>query len=40
MLLYIVLYLQDILGYSPLGTGVRVMFLSGAILIAATVAAG
>ena len=38
MLLYIVLYLQDILGYSPLGTGVRVMFLSGAILIAATVA--
>ena len=29
MLLYLVLYLQDILGYSPLGTGVRVMFLSG-----------
>ena len=38
MLLYIVLYLQDILGYSPLGTGVRVMFLSGGILVAATVA--
>ena len=38
MLLYIVLYLQDILGYSPLGTGVRVMFLSGAILVTATVA--
>ena len=38
MLLYIVLYLQDILGYSPLGTGVRVMFLSGAILVSATVA--
>jgi EmrB/QacA subfamily drug resistance transporter len=38
MLLYIVLYLQDILGYSPLGTGVRVMFLSGAILVASTVA--
>ncbi len=38
VLLYIVLYLQDILGYSPLGTGVRVMFLSGAILVAATVA--
>ena len=40
MLLYIVLYLQDILGYSPLGTGVRVMFLSGAILVSATVAGG
>ena len=38
MLLYLVLYLQDILGYSPLGTGVRVMFLSGAILVSATVA--
>ncbi len=38
MLLYIVLYLQDILGFSPLGTGVRVMFLSGAILVSATVA--
>ena len=38
MLLYIVLYLQDILGYSALGTGVRVMFLSGAILVSATVA--
>ncbi|HEY8043655.1 MAG TPA: MFS transporter [Streptosporangiaceae bacterium] len=38
MLLYIVLYLQDILGYSPLGTGARVMFLSGAILVSATVA--
>jgi EmrB/QacA subfamily drug resistance transporter len=35
MLLYLVLYLQDILGYSPLGTGVRVMFLSGAILVTA-----
>ncbi len=35
MLLYLVLYLQDILGYSPLGTGVRVMFLSGAILATA-----
>ncbi len=40
MLLYIVLYLQDILGFSPLGTGVRVMFLSGAILVSATVAGG
>jgi EmrB/QacA subfamily drug resistance transporter len=38
MLLYLVLYLQDILGYSPLGTGVRVMFLSGAILVTAAIA--
>jgi len=38
MLLYLVLYLQDILGYSPLGTGVRIMYLSGAILVSATVA--
>ncbi len=37
MILYLVLYLQDILGYSPLATGVRVMFLSGGILVAATV---
>ena len=36
MLLYLVLYLQNILGYSPLGTGVRVMYLSGAILVSAT----
>ena len=38
MLLYIVLYLQDILGYSALGTGLRVMVMSGAILVTATVA--
>jgi EmrB/QacA subfamily drug resistance transporter len=38
MLLYLVLYLQDILGYSPLGTGVRLMFISGGVLITATVA--
>src|ERR1700733_9564250 len=38
MILYLVLYLQDILGYSPLATGVRVMFLSGGILVTATVA--
>jgi EmrB/QacA subfamily drug resistance transporter len=38
MILYLVLYLQDILGFSPLATGVRVMFLSGAILVTATVA--
>src|SRR5579862_6558629 len=38
MLLYLVLYLQDILGYSALGTGVRLMFLSGGILVTATIA--
>ena len=38
MLLYLVLYLQDILGYSALGTGVRLMFMSGGILVAATIA--
>ncbi len=38
MLLYLVLYVQDILGYSALATGVRFMFLSGAILLAATIA--
>jgi hypothetical protein len=38
MLLYLVLYLQDILGYSALATGVRVMYLSGGILVTATVA--
>jgi EmrB/QacA subfamily drug resistance transporter len=38
MLLYLVLYLQDILGYSPLGTGVRLMVLSGGILATSTVA--
>ena len=38
MLLYLVLYLQDILGYSPIATGVRVMFMSGAILVTASVA--
>jgi hypothetical protein len=31
-----VLYFQDILGYSALGTGVRVMVLSGGILVTAT----
>ena len=38
MLLYLVLYLQDILGYSPLGTGVRLMVISGGILATSTVA--
>jgi len=38
MLLYLVLYLQDILGYSPLATGVRLMVISGGILVTSTVA--
>ena len=38
MLLYLVLYLQDILGYSPLATGVRLMVISGGILATSTVA--
>jgi EmrB/QacA subfamily drug resistance transporter len=38
MLLYLVLYVQDILGYSALATGLRFTVLSGAILVAATIA--
>ncbi len=38
MLLYLVLYLQDILGYSALATGVRLMVISGGILVTATAA--
>ncbi len=38
MLLYLVLYLQDILGYSALGTGLRLTVISGAIMITATIA--
>ena len=38
MLLYIVLYFQDILGYSALGTGLRVMVLSGGTLVTAILA--
>ncbi len=40
MLLYLVLYLQDILGYSPLATGARLMVISGGILVTSTVACG
>jgi predicted MFS family arabinose efflux permease len=36
MLLYLVLYLQDILGYSALATGVRLTIISGGILVTAT----
>src|SRR5271169_6547923 len=38
MILYLVLYLQDILGYSPLAAGLRLMVLSGGILVASTLA--
>ena len=38
LLLYLVLYVQDILGYSPLATGVRLMVISGGILATSTVA--
>jgi EmrB/QacA subfamily drug resistance transporter len=38
MLLYLVLYFQDILGYSPLGAGLRLMVISGGILATSTVA--
>jgi EmrB/QacA subfamily drug resistance transporter len=37
MFLYLVLYLQDLLGYSALDTGVRFLIVSGAMLVAATV---
>jgi predicted MFS family arabinose efflux permease len=35
MLLYVVLYLQDAMGFSALGTGVRLVILSGASLVTA-----
>jgi EmrB/QacA subfamily drug resistance transporter len=38
VLLYLVLYLQDLLGYSPLDTGLRLLLTSGATLVAATIA--
>jgi predicted MFS family arabinose efflux permease len=38
MLLYLVLYFQDILDYSPLGAGLRLMVISGGILVTSTVA--
>ena len=37
MLLYLVLYLQDVLGYSALQTGVRLLLLSGGILVASAI---
>jgi predicted MFS family arabinose efflux permease len=38
MILYLVLYLQDILGYSALGTGLRMTVMSGSMFAAATIA--
>jgi EmrB/QacA subfamily drug resistance transporter len=38
MILYLVLYIQDILGFSALGAGLRMMVLSGAMFVAAVVA--
>jgi EmrB/QacA subfamily drug resistance transporter len=38
LLLYLVLYLQDGLGYSALGTGLRLLFISAGLMVAATVA--
>jgi EmrB/QacA subfamily drug resistance transporter len=38
MLLYLVLYLQNVLGYSALATGVRLLVSSGAVLVASTIA--
>jgi predicted MFS family arabinose efflux permease len=38
MLLYLTLYLQDILGYSAIETGVRLLTMSGAILVCAAIA--
>jgi EmrB/QacA subfamily drug resistance transporter len=37
LLLYLVLYLQNVLGYSALGTGLRLLIISGGILVTATV---
>ena len=37
LLLYIVLYLQDGKGFSALGTGVRLLFLSAGLMVSATV---
>jgi EmrB/QacA subfamily drug resistance transporter len=37
MLLYLVIYLQDLLGYSALGAGLRILVTSLAMLVAATV---
>jgi EmrB/QacA subfamily drug resistance transporter len=38
LLLYLTLYLQDVLGYSALQTGLRILVLSGGILLTSTLA--
>ena len=38
LLLYLTLYLQDVLGYSALQTGLRLLVLSGGILLTSTLA--
>jgi EmrB/QacA subfamily drug resistance transporter len=38
LLTYLVIYLQNVLGYSPVETGVRVLFLSAASFVAAAIA--
>ncbi|MGY1813270.1 MFS transporter [Blastococcus sp. SYSU D00820] len=38
LLTYLVIYVQNVLGYSAVGTGVRFLFLSGASFIAAAIA--
>ncbi len=38
MFLYLVLYIQDILGYSPLQTGLRLLIVSVAIMVSAAIA--
>lgn len=37
LLLYLVLYIQDILGFSPLGTGLRLLVISGGIILTSAV---
>jgi EmrB/QacA subfamily drug resistance transporter len=37
MLVYLVLYLQDDLGYSALGAGIRIAIISGAMFVSATI---
>ncbi|MDE9364786.1 MFS transporter [Luteipulveratus sp. YIM 133132] len=38
LLTFLVIYVQNVLGYSPIGTGIRFLFLSGASFVAAAVA--
>jgi EmrB/QacA subfamily drug resistance transporter len=38
MFLYLVLYIQDVLGFTPFQTGLRLLVISGGILVTATIA--